>query len=104
MQRCRSKFAQSSDRLHNMRSVGVAALGSYCGGWVMLIVMRAGSGQGEIEAVCSRARADGLDPEVISDDGRTVIDVSGETPPDLKGAMEMLPGVEAVIRRGTPAP
>ena len=70
----------------------------------MLIVMRAGSGQGEIEAVCRRAHADGLDPEVISDDGHTVIDVSGEAPPDLKAALETLPGVEAVIRRSTPAP
>lgn len=70
----------------------------------MIVQMWVGSGQGEIDAVCRRARADGLDPEVFSDDGHTVIDLSGEAPPDLKAALAALPGVEAVIRRATPAP
>jgi 3-deoxy-7-phosphoheptulonate synthase len=70
----------------------------------MLVQMRVGSGQREIEAVCGRVRLDGLSTEVLSDDGHTVIDVSGEAPPGLKTELEALPGVEAVIRRAAPAP
>src|SRR5258707_9612434 len=70
----------------------------------MLIVMRAGSGQREIDTVCSRIRLEDLETDVLRDDGRAVIEVSGEVPPDLKAALEALPGVDTVIRRGTPAP
>src|SRR6478672_1756420 len=68
----------------------------------MLVVMQSGSARGEIDAVCDHVQAAGLDTEVFTDAGRTVIDVAGETAPGLKEMLEMLPGVDAVVRRDAP--
>jgi 3-deoxy-7-phosphoheptulonate synthase len=70
----------------------------------MLVVMRAGSGQEEIDAVCERAQALGLDTEAFTDEGRTVIDLTGEAPPGLKATMAAMVGVDAVVRRGASEP
>jgi 3-deoxy-7-phosphoheptulonate synthase len=70
----------------------------------MLVVMRAGSARREIDAVCDRAQAVGLDTEVFTDDGRTVIDLTGEALPGLKATLAAMPGVDAVVRRGASEP
>ena len=70
----------------------------------MLVVMRAGSARQEIDAVCDRAQVVGLDPTIITDDGHTVIDLTGESQPGLKEILAAMPGVDAVVRRPTPEP
>ncbi|MGI8857656.1 MAG: 3-deoxy-7-phosphoheptulonate synthase [Thermomicrobiales bacterium] len=70
----------------------------------MLIVMRAGSARQEIDAVCDRAQAVGLDSAVFTDDGRTVIDLTGETPAGLKETLAAMPGVDTVVRRTASEP
>jgi 3-deoxy-7-phosphoheptulonate synthase len=70
----------------------------------MLVVMRAGSARQEIDAVCDRAQAVGLDTEVFTDDGRTVIDLTGEALSGLKEMLAAMDGVDAVVRRGASEP
>jgi 3-deoxy-7-phosphoheptulonate synthase len=70
----------------------------------MLVVIRAGSARQEIEAVCDRAQAVGLDTEVFTDTGRTVIELTGEASPGLKETLAAMPGVDAVVRRTASEP
>ena len=70
----------------------------------MLVVMQPGSAQSAVNAVCYRVRAAGLDSEVFTDNGQTVIDVAGDAVPELKEILEALPGVGAVVRREMPKP
>src|SRR3954447_2337125 len=70
----------------------------------MLVLMRAGSDGREIDAVRDRAHEAGLETALFTDDGRSVIEVSGEIPADLKGALAALPGVDLVVRRAPSEP
>lgn len=70
----------------------------------MLVMMQAGCSQHEIDAVCDRIDGTDLDAEVITDAGRTVIEVLGKTASAMKEALEGMAGVEAVVRRDADAP
>ncbi|MHB8646317.1 MAG: 3-deoxy-7-phosphoheptulonate synthase [Thermomicrobiales bacterium] len=70
----------------------------------MLIVMRSGVMREEIEAVCDRAQAAGLDTAAYTDGGHTVIEVAGEISLEHKETLAAMPGVDAVVRRDTLGP
>jgi len=70
----------------------------------MLVVMRSGAAQGEIEAVCDRAQAAGLNAEAYTDTGHMVIAMTGEIAFEHKEILAAMPGVDAVVRRDLPEP
>ncbi|MDY6917654.1 MAG: 3-deoxy-7-phosphoheptulonate synthase [Chloroflexota bacterium] len=63
----------------------------------MLIVMRAGSPEQELEDVLQRLADMGFAGHVSKGVERTVIGVVGKTYPELKDALEMWPGIREVV-------
>ena len=63
----------------------------------MIIVMRIGSSQEEIRRVIDRIEVGGLKAQVSQGIMQTVIGVLGKPFPELRDALELLPGVEQVI-------
>ncbi|MSQ33504.1 MAG: 3-deoxy-7-phosphoheptulonate synthase [Dehalococcoidia bacterium] len=63
----------------------------------MIVVMRKGSSQKEIEAVAQHIRDAGLRASVSKGEERAVIGILGSPYPELKDALEALPGVDQVL-------
>ena len=63
----------------------------------MIIVMRKGTNSKEIEAVQRRIESHGLRAHVVVGVERNVIGVLGQTFPELKDELELLPGVADVL-------
>jgi 3-deoxy-7-phosphoheptulonate synthase len=63
----------------------------------MIIVMRIGSSQEEIRRVIDRIEVGGLKAQISQGIVQTVIGVLGKPFPELRDALELLPGVEQVI-------
>ncbi|MCK5124234.1 MAG: 3-deoxy-7-phosphoheptulonate synthase, partial [Dehalococcoidia bacterium] len=63
----------------------------------MIVVMRIGSSQEEIRRVIDRIEVRGLKAQISQGIVQTVIGVLGKPIPELRDALELLPGVEQVI-------
>lgn len=63
----------------------------------MIVVMKVGSSQDEISRVANRIKADGLKAHISEGTEYTVIGVLGQVFPELRDALELLPGVDQVI-------
>jgi 3-deoxy-7-phosphoheptulonate synthase len=63
----------------------------------MIIVMRIGSSEEEIRRVINRIEVGGLKAQISQGIVQTVIGVLGKPFPELRDALELLPGVEQVI-------
>jgi 3-deoxy-7-phosphoheptulonate synthase len=63
----------------------------------MIVVMKVGSSQGEISGVKKRIEVAGLKAHISEGVEHTVIGVLGQVFPDLRDALELLPGVDQVI-------
>jgi len=63
----------------------------------MIVVMRTGSSQEEIRRVIDRIEVGGLKAQISQGIVQTVIGVLGKPFPELRDALELLPGVEQVI-------
>ncbi len=63
----------------------------------MLVVMKKESGQKELSGVMQKITQSGLTGHVSQGVERTVIGVVGQTYPELRDLLELLPGVEEVI-------
>jgi 3-deoxy-7-phosphoheptulonate synthase len=63
----------------------------------MIVVMKTGSSQDEISRVVDRIEVGGLKAHVSQGIEHTVVGVLGQTFPELRDALELLPGVEQVI-------
>jgi 3-deoxy-7-phosphoheptulonate synthase len=63
----------------------------------MIVVMKVGSSQDEISRVANRIKADGLKAQSSEGTEHTVIGVLGQVFPELRDALELLPGVDQVI-------
>lgn len=63
----------------------------------MLVVMKKGSGDQELTGVIQKITQSGLNGHVSKGMERTVVGVVGQTFPELRDMLELLPGVEEVI-------
>jgi len=63
----------------------------------MIVVMKPGSNDEEVAGVIKRIQAAGLREHLSQGVERTIIGVLGQTFPELRDALEMLPGVDEVI-------
>ena len=63
----------------------------------MIVVMKTGSSQEEIKRVIDRIEVGGLKAQISQGIVQTVIGVLGKPFPELRDALELLPGVEQVI-------
>ncbi len=63
----------------------------------MLVVMKKGSGDPELNGVLQKITQSGLTGHVSKGIERTVVGVVGQTFPELRDMLELLPGVEEVI-------
>jgi len=63
----------------------------------MIVVMKSGSSDKEIAGVVKRIEAAGLKEHLSQGVERTIIGVLGQTFPELRDMLEMLPGVDEVI-------
>jgi len=63
----------------------------------MLVIMKKGSGDPELTGVIQRITHSGLTGHVSKGMERTVIGVVGQTYPELRDMLELLPGVDEVI-------
>ena len=63
----------------------------------MIVVMKLGSGQDEISRVTNRIESVGLKAHISEGIEHTVIGVLGQVFPELRDALELLPGVDQVI-------
>jgi 3-deoxy-7-phosphoheptulonate synthase len=63
----------------------------------MIVVMRTGSSRDQISRVARRIEAGGLKAHVSEGSEHTVIGVLGQVFPELRDALELLPGVDQVI-------
>lgn len=63
----------------------------------MIVVMRSGSNQREIDGILDRLKELGLSGHLSAGVERTVIGVVGQTYPELREMLEMMPGVDDVI-------
>ncbi len=68
----------------------------------MIVVMKVGSGDKEIAGVVKRIESAGLKAHVSQGVERTIIGVVGQIFPELEGMLEMLSGVDEVIRVSKP--
>ena len=68
----------------------------------MIIVMRYGATDGQIDTVMERIRAAGLKEHLSHGVERTIIGVLGQIYPELQDTLEVLPGVDEVIRVSKP--
>jgi 3-deoxy-7-phosphoheptulonate synthase len=63
----------------------------------MLVVMKKGSGDPELTGVIQKITQSGLNGHISKGMERTVVGVVGQTYPELRDMLELLPGVEEVI-------
>jgi 3-deoxy-7-phosphoheptulonate synthase len=63
----------------------------------MIVVMKVGSSQDEISRVANRIESVGLKAHISEGTEHTVIGVLGQVFPELRDALELLPGVDQVI-------
>ncbi len=63
----------------------------------MIVVMKIGSGQGEINEVVKRIEESGLRAHISQGVEHTIVGVLGQTFPELQDMLQLLPGVEEVI-------
>ena len=63
----------------------------------MLVVMKTGSSEHELDGVMQKLNQSGMTGHVSKGVERTVIGVVGQTYPELRDTLELLPGVEEVI-------
>jgi 3-deoxy-7-phosphoheptulonate synthase len=63
----------------------------------MIVVMKTGSSQDEVRRVVDRIEVGGLKAHISQGIEHTVVGVLGQTFPELRDALELLPGVEQVI-------
>ncbi len=63
----------------------------------MIVVMAAGSTQGNVDEVQRRIEARGLTAAISHGVDRAVVGIIGSIPPDFKDEMELLPGVMQVL-------
>ena len=63
----------------------------------MLVLMEPGADADAIQAVGDRVRADGLQADLLTGAGRTIVAITGATDARLKGALAALPGVAEVV-------
>jgi 3-deoxy-7-phosphoheptulonate synthase len=63
----------------------------------MIVVMKVGSSQDEISGVKKRIEVSGLTAHISQGTEHTVIGVLGQVFPELRDALELLPGVDQVI-------
>jgi len=68
----------------------------------VIVVMKVGSGDKEIAGVVKRIESAGLKAHVSQGVERTIIGVVGQIFPELEGMLEMLSGVDEVIRVSKP--
>jgi 3-deoxy-7-phosphoheptulonate synthase len=68
----------------------------------MIVVMKVGSGDKEITGVIKRIESAGLKTHMSQGVERTIIGVVGQIFPELEDMLEMLPGVDEVIRVSKP--
>ena len=68
----------------------------------MIVVMRKGSTQKEIDGVQRRIESHGLSPHLSQGTERTVIGVLGQIFPELQDELKRLPGVAEVVRISKP--
>ena len=68
----------------------------------MIVVMKVGSGDKEIAGVVKRIESAGLKAHVSQGVERTIIGVVGQIFPELEDMLEMLSGVDEVIRVSKP--
>lgn len=64
----------------------------------MLVLMRPGSSRAQAEAVRAQVREAGLEAGMFPGTGRIAVWVEGEPPDGLERTLELLPGVEEVLR------
>ncbi len=64
----------------------------------MVIVMRAGTSQKEIDAVAARVKADGFDTRLVKGTERTIVCVLGDGRPIDQRKYDVMPGVEKTTR------
>ena len=64
----------------------------------MIVVMESTSTEREVQGVLARLQESGLSGHLSTGVERTVIGVVGQTYPDLKDELEVLPGVREVVR------
>jgi 3-deoxy-7-phosphoheptulonate synthase len=63
----------------------------------MIVIMKTGSSQDEIKRVVNRIEVSGLRAHVSQGIEHTVVGVLGQVFPELRDALELIPGVEQVI-------
>ena len=63
----------------------------------MIVVMKKGSLDSDVEGVMNRVTELGLGGHLIRGEERTVIGVVGQTYPDLGPMLEILPGVDEIV-------
>lgn len=68
----------------------------------MIVVMESGSSEQDVKSVLARLQESGLSGHLSTGVERTVIGVVGQTYPDLKDELEVLPGVREVVRISKP--
>jgi 3-deoxy-7-phosphoheptulonate synthase len=68
----------------------------------MIVVMKVGSGDKEIAGVIKRIESAGLKTHMSQGVERTIVGVVGQIFPELEDMLEMLPGVDEVIRVSKP--
>lgn len=68
----------------------------------MIVVMRVGATEKEVSGVVQRIESAGLKAHLSQGTERTIVGVIGQIFPELQDTLEMLPGVEEVIRVSKP--
>ena len=63
----------------------------------MIVVMKRDSERAQIDSVIKHIEELGLGAHLIEGEERTVIGVVGRTYPELGSALEVLPGVDAIV-------
>ena len=64
----------------------------------MFVVVRSSNGsRGAVEAVRGQAEKVGLGTSVFEGEGRSVVGLKGDVPPELRAVLETIPGVEDVV-------
>ena len=70
----------------------------------MFVVVRSSNGsRGAMEAVRGQAEKAGLETSVFEGEGRSVVGLRGDVPPELRAILETIPGVEDVVGGETEA-
>ena len=68
----------------------------------MIVVMRQGCTQEELQRVQDHIKSKGLRPQVSKGEERTVVAVLGQVFPELRDELEVLPGVREVVKISRP--